>query len=127
MADTLVLVETGGTGDCWIPGKSGERGCFQFMPGTYYALAEEYIGRFGLWYPAHDELPRYPHIERYLALKEIQKYLDLGRDAMGVALRWNAGPNARACSKGTNSYGVKYNSCGYLDTFALHYQRVTSN
>ena len=101
MAEAIVQVETGG--NCSLRGKSGESGCFQFMPGTWAYWSERVLG-----YVA----PQTPVNEKYVALHKIQAHLNQGYDEDDVIRIWNQG-HAGACSAGINSHGVAYNSCAY--------------
>lgn len=95
-------METGGK--CSARGKSGEGGCFQFMPTTWAGWSKRVLG-----YVA----PQTPINERYVALHKIQYHIDQGNSDAGVFLIWNSGSN-RQCSSGINSMGVAYDSCAYV-------------
>lgn len=55
----------------------------------------------------------------YVATVRIQKLLDQGRTEKQIILAWNAGENAKKCSKGVNKFGVAYNSCAYVEKYQL--------
>lgn len=55
-----------------------------------------------------------PTRERYVAYKMIEKWLAEGLTARQIVLRWNQGHTGE-CRKGTNKYGVKYDSCAYAN------------
>lgn len=101
IADAIVQVETGGK--CSAIGKTGERGCFQFMPGTWRYWSTHVLG-----YVAEQT----PITERYVALHKIQYHLNQGYNEAELFLIWNQG-NAGPCSSGVNSAGVRYDSCSY--------------
>lgn len=97
-----MAVESGG--NCNARGASGERGCFQYMPSTWRMFSIEVFGEIR---------EQTPIIERYVTTQMIESWMDRGDTASQIALRWNAG-GARQCSSGTNSHGVKYDSCAYV-------------
>lgn len=80
------------------------------MPATYRAHSKEIIG-----YVA----PLTEDNAEYVATVRIQKLLDQGRTEKQIVLGWNAGENAKKCSKGVNKYGVAYNSCAYVEKYQL--------
>lgn len=94
-------VETGGVHSAI--GKSGEHGALQFLPSTWEMWSKEVAGRV---------LPFTEANERYVALLKVQRLLDAGYTARGVALVWNQG-HTNGCSAGTNKHGVQYDSCAY--------------
>ncbi len=94
-------METGG--NCNAKGKSGEGGCFQFMPTTWAGWSKRVLGYVAKQTPVN---------ERYVALHKIQHHMDQGHTNGDIFLIWNQG-NAGPCKVGTNSKGVKYNSCSY--------------
>lgn len=53
--------------------------------------------------------------ETYVFTKWVEKRLGEGYSEERIALKQNAG-GAKKCSKGTNQYGVKYDSCEYVQT-----------
>ena len=107
MADAIVQIET--QGRCGAPGASGERGCFQFMPGTWKYWSTHVLG-----YVADMT----PITERYVALHKIQYHINQGYSDSQVALIWNQG-NPSPCKAGVNSKGVPYDSCKYVRHFIL--------
>lgn len=97
--------ETGG-GNCNnVQGASKELGCHQFRESTYKQYAMETIG----YVPPMTKIN-----SKYVTAMKVQKWLDSGRTETQIFLAWNAGTNAKKCSKGTNKYGVKYDSCTYV-------------
>ena len=94
-------VETGGVHD--VSGKSGEHGALQFLPATWEMWSKDVAGRV---------LPFNEKNEVYVALLKVQKLLDDGYTARGVALVWNQG-HINGCSAGVNKHGVEYDSCSY--------------
>lgn len=95
------MVESGGK--CAVRGKTGEWGCFQFMPSTWAGWSKTVLG-----YVAEQT----PATEYYVALKKIQHHINQGYSDADIARIWNQG-NAGACVRGTNSSGVAYDSCAY--------------
>ena len=55
-----------------------------------------------------------PEKERYVAYKEIEKWLSEGLNARQIALKWNQG-HSGTCKAGVNKHGVKYDSCAYAN------------
>ena len=97
-------METGGK--CDARGKSGEGGCFQFMPTTWAGWSKRVIGYVAEQTPVN---------ERYVALHKIQFHINQGHSDADIFLIWNQG-NAGPCKAGVNSHGVEYDSCHYRDT-----------
>lgn len=73
------------------------------MPSTWSYWSNRVIG-----YVAEQT----PINERYVALHKIQEHLNAGYGNDDIARIWNQG-NAGPCVRGTNSKGVKYDSCAY--------------
>lgn len=96
-----MTVET--QGRCGAPGASGERGCFQFMEGTWRYWSTKVFGYVEQMTPVN---------ERYVALQKIQHHLNEGYSEASIARIWNQG-NAGPCVSGVNQYGVHYDSCSY--------------
>lgn len=88
------------------------------MPATYKAHSKEIIG-----YVA----PLTEDNAEYVAVVRIQKLLDKGRTEHQIVLGWNAGENAKKCSKGVNKYGVKYNSCAYVAKYKSQPSQLANN
>lgn len=95
--------ETGG--NCDAVGASGEKGCTQWMPETWAGWSRQVLGYVAAITPVN---------ERYVALHKLQHHINQGYSDAQIALIWNQG-HAGACSAGTNSKGVSYNSCAYRD------------
>lgn len=104
--------ESNGGKNCGA-GRSGERGCLQYLPDTWIAFAKEVLG----YIP-----PQSPINEQYVASVMIQKWLNRGHDVDDVARIWNQG-NAGPCVTGVNSYNVEYNSCDYQRAVLAYYHR----
>jgi len=85
-------------------GKSGEDGCFQFLPDTWELFSKEIIGYLAPFTPVNEE---------YVAINKIEKWLQEGYNAKQIALLWNQG-SIKKCSSGVNRYGVEFNSCEYV-------------
>lgn len=94
-------METGG--NCNARGASGERGCFQFMKGTWEYWSKHVFGYVEDITPIN---------EYYVAVRKIQYHLDQGYTDRQVIQIWNSG-QAGQCVKGTNKFGVDYDSCAY--------------
>lgn len=50
----------------------------------------------------------------------IEGWLREGMSVEEIALKWNQG-NTSKCSSGTNSFGVKYDSCEYVALVIKNY------
>lgn len=74
------------------------------MPGTWSYWSQKVFGYVERQTPANEE---------YVALHKIQAHLNEGYGEKEIALIWNQG-NASPCKAGTNSYGVVYDSCSYV-------------
>lgn len=57
-------------------------------------------------------LDKTPDREWYVATRMIEQWLKDGYNETQIALIWNQG-NPGACHAGTNSQGVKFDSCAY--------------
>lgn len=101
-------VETGGK--CTARGASGERGCFQFMKGTWDYWSKHVFGYIEKMTPVN---------EYYVALHKIQYHINQGYDDGDIARIWNQG-NPGPCVRGTNSHGVPYDSCSYERKVLAH-------
>jgi hypothetical protein len=79
------------------------------MPGTWSYWSQQVFGYVEKMSPVNEE---------YVALRKIQHHIDQGYSDKEIALIWNQG-NASPCKAGTNSKGVKYDSCNYVQKFTL--------
>jgi hypothetical protein len=84
----------------------------QYMPGTWRAYSTKVYGKV---------LEKTPEREWYVTVKMIEMWLSQGHDADNIARIWNQG-NAGPCVKGTNKYGVAYDSCAYERAVVSIYQ-----
>lgn len=75
----------------------------QFMPSTWRLFSLDVYG---------EVREQTPTRERYVAYKMIERWLQEGLTARGIALRWNQGHEGQ-CKSGVNKHGVKYDSCSY--------------
>lgn len=99
------LKEAEGAGpNCERKGASGEGGCWQFMPSTWKLFTKEVYGEYRAMTPVR---------ERYVVTKIVEGWVDEGLTPAQIALRWNAG-GATHCSRGTNKFGVEYDSCAHV-------------
>lgn len=125
----IAYAENGGAPNLSNPsvGKSGEmKSIFQYTPDTWHAVAAKYLG------DANTQLN--PENETTATLARVSHWLDEGYNAAQIASMWNAGegrPNAyKENWKGTNSYGVSYNTPEYakeVNNYAKQfYQQMTS-
>lgn len=54
------------------------------------------------------------HTERLVVLRKVQAWIDGGYSEREIFHMWNAGHPGK-CSRGTNKYGAKYDSCAYVE------------
>ena len=73
------------------------------MKGTWTYWSQKAIGYIA---------PQTEKNERYVALFKIQEHLNQGYSESDIARIWNQG-NAGKCVRGTNKFGVAYDSCAY--------------
>ena len=104
--NAIADLESNGKAECThTPGLSGEKGCYQYLYGTWVAYSTEIYG-----YVAEQTIE---HTE-YVTEEKIYRWLKQGISPRGIFLIWNQG-NSGPCKKGTNSKGVPYDSCSYAD------------
>ncbi len=101
-------------------GASGEFGRYQFMPTTYKAYAKRYLG---------DENAE-PNMvnQNKIAYSFVKEKKDKGYNPAQIASMWNAGegnPDAyKEGHKGTNKYGVEYDTPGYAQKVSKYYNQL---
>lgn len=110
----LALVENGGKIPLENPskGQSGEmKSIFQFTPGTWRMYAKEILGK--------DDVPLNQGTESVVTYGKVHKWLQEGYSPEEIASIWNSGkPDAYKKEwRGTNKYGVKYDTPGYVEKF----------
>lgn len=101
------------------PGKSGEKGAYQWMSGNFENAAKQY----GL--NPTDFSPVNQDKVAYYQLKDLK---NKGYTPEQVAASWNAGEGSLKGDKwktnvGTNSQGVKYDTPSYVSGVIQHYQK----
>jgi len=85
-----------------MKGGSGELGCSQHMPETWKAHSTQVVGY----------VARMNYInEVYITSSIVQKWLDKGYSEYTIGLLYNGGEAKE--KKGTNKWGVKYDSKAY--------------
>lgn len=94
-------METGGR--CDVRGKSGEKGCLQYLDATWKAHSMLILG---------EVRAMEPEVERYVAVRMVERWLAQGYTKSQIPLLWNQG-NVGRCGAGVNRHGVKYDSCNY--------------
>ncbi len=114
LAKSIALLETSGTLDCSIVGKNGEKGCHQYLPSTWASYSKEILG-----YVA----PQTPQNAQKVTEGIIRKLIDQDLTDRQIFLTWNQGTPG-PCRIGTNSKGVKYNSCAYAENGLAILQKV---
>lgn len=111
----LALTENGGkVPDEAKAGQSGEmKSVFQFTPGTWKMYSREILGQ---------EAPMTNENESAVTYGKVGKWLQDGLKPDEIASIWNSGkPDAYLHDhKGTNKYGVKYDTPGYVKKFNEH-------
>ena len=105
-------------------GASGEFGYYQFMPQTWASSTKKFLGR---------DVPTdqaTPELQNEVAYKQIKEWKDKGYNPGQIASMWNAGPGKPDAylegNKGTNKYGVAYDTAEYARKVAETYQQVKS-
>lgn len=110
----LALTENGGKLGAPKEGKSGEmKSLFQFTPGTWKMYSKEILGK---------DTPLTPESEAEVVYHKVDKWLKDGFDKDQIASIWNSGkPDAYLQDhRGTNKYGVKFDTPGYVKKFNEH-------
>jgi hypothetical protein len=75
----------------------------QYLKGTWVAHSQEILG---------EVREMVPEVERYVAMKKIERWLEAGYTVAQIPLLWNQG-NTSPCKAGVNKHGVKFDSCAY--------------
>jgi len=105
-------------------GASGEFGYYQFMPDTWASTTQKYKGAS---VPVEQATPE---LQNEMAYRQVKEWKDAGYNPGQIASMWNAGPgkpNAyREGWKGTNEYGVSYDTPAYAESVAKEYQALKS-
>lgn len=105
IAHAISLTESNGKSDCEnMKGLSGEIGCHQFMPSTWRGYSIDVYGEI---------VEQTKENARYVAEMKVYEFLKKGYSEEEIFLIWNQG-NRYKCKSGTNKYGVKYDSCLYV-------------
>lgn len=114
LAKAIAIAETGGTLDCSKTGLSGEKGCHQFLPSTWVSYSKEVYGYVEV---------QTPERATFVTESMIRKWKGEGLSDRQILLIWNQG-NTSPCKAGTNKYGVKYDSCAYVENVLSILQEV---
>lgn len=77
----------------------------QYLPSTWKAHSTAVYG---------EVRAKTPEREWYVAVTMIEKWLEAGHDERAISRLWNQG-NTGPCVRGTNTHGVKYDSCAYQE------------
>lgn len=111
----LALTENGGKiPDQAKAGQSGElKSIFQFTPGTWKMYSKEVLGH---------EAPMTNENESAVTYGKVAKWIQDGFKPDEIASIWNSGkPDSYLQDhKGTNKFGVKYDTPGYVKKFNEH-------
>ena len=104
-ADTIKRIETGTNKNCAnIRGGSGEVGCWQILPSTLEGLKKKH----------NIQVKGYSYeVQKQATIAEMKSHVLKGYTPEQTFKVWNSG-NLRPCSRGTNRWGVKYDSCKYV-------------
>ncbi len=94
-------------GHCEKPGLSGEKGCYQFLKATWKNYQKIFMGT--------TTLPITEANEDKVMVAMAKKLLDQGKTPADIALFHNSGHFGK-CSSGINKWGVKYDSCAYVNS-----------
>ena len=114
VAKTIALIETGGNLDCAKPGLSGEKGCHQYLPGTWKAYSIDVFG-----YVAEQTPENATHVTE----EKIRTWKAEGLTDRQIFLIWNQGHPGQ-CKAGVNRHGVPYDSCKYADDALITLEKV---
>ena len=107
--------ETGLNPNCHnIKGLSKEFSCLQYLESTYKAHSIKVLG-----YVA----PATETNVQYVAVKNIELMLKKNMTVEDIAKVWNQGHTGN-CRAGTNSLGVKFNSCQYVKELLDKYNKL---
>ncbi len=121
LAKAIRQIESGNRA---VAGKSGELASrYQYTPGTWKSVASKYLG--------DPNAPVNLENENKATYLRIKDWKDAGYNVGQIASMWNAGegrPNAYAENwRGTNKYGVKYDTPAYAEKVAKYYQELKNN
>ena len=116
MAKAIKITETGTNELCErIRGGSGEIGCMQHMPETYRNQSIKVLG-----YVAEANKVN----QMYIGTLTVQSMLDKGMTPESVFRTWNQG-NDGPCFSDTNRFGIKFDSCQYVQKAMKNYKQLT--
>ena len=105
IARAIGLVETGLTAGCENRvNAEGMRGCYQISPSTWRGYSKQVFG---------EVVAQTKVSEKQLIEAKVDSWLKAGLTSTQIFLQWNQG-NPSPCKRGTNKYGVKYDSCSYV-------------
>lgn len=85
------------------------------MNSTWRAYSKQVLGY---------EAPLTPVNDIYVSTYKVQEFLNQGKTLNQIFLAWNAGEDRKKCSSGTNSLGVKFNSCEYIKNGIVAYNSI---
>lgn len=115
---TIEIIEASGNPDCENKkGLSGEIGCHQYMPSTWSSYSKDVFG----------EVREQTKENAYLVtFAKVKSWLDQGLTPREIFLIWNTGHNGK-CSSGINRYGVRFDSCSYVEDALIELEKVIHN
>lgn len=115
LAKAIRQVESGGR---QVKGGSGEFGMYQWMPGTWKASAQKYLGSA--------DAAMTPQNENKVAYMKIKEWKDSGYNVGQIASMWNSGSPDHYNDnwRGTNKAGVKYDTPAYAQKVAKEYRKL---
>lgn len=121
LAQAIRQTESGG--NYQATGKSGEYGAYQFMPETWAAASQKYLGSNVPLQSATKEQQNEVAYKQLSDWKTANPTWNIGN----FASAWNAGagkPNAYKDNVGVNSHGVAYDTPTYAKNVATAYQQI---
>lgn len=102
-------------GKCHLKGGSGERGCYQFQSATWRGYQKTFLGTTTLAMTEENE--------DKVMLAMAKTLLDKGKTPADIAKFHNSG-NFGKCSSGINRWGVRYDSCAYIQAILSGIKKV---
>lgn len=103
-------------------GKSGEYGAYQYLPTTWAAQSQKYLGQS---VPLQQATPEQ---QNQVAYSQIKEWKDQGYNPGQIASMWNAGPGRPNAylqgNAGVNKYGASYDTAAYAQKVATTYQQL---
>lgn len=109
---------TESNGNYQATGASGEKGAYQFMPGTWSGWAKQHLG--------DANAPMTESNQNQVAYKQIESWKNQGYQPQQIASLWNSGDPNWAGKVGVNKMGVKYDVPAYVNTVTSNFAKIKS-